>query len=356
MDTVNSTTKRGKFQHLNLHTRSLIQAYLKVGMTQTAIAEEIGCSVSTVSREIRRGKPEKQTNIGRPTEYIAPRAQEMAEERHSDTRIANKMKLCKPFLDWMIIRVREEGWSFDPCVGKAKREHLFPAEQIPCTKTLYSWQDKGLLGLDDLELPEKASRSSKKQPHSRENKRFYGKSIEERDPEIETREEFGHWEADTVVGHRKGPGAVVLTLLERKTHQYLVLKMRSKSAYCVQMAFQKLKEFFGDLFNTVFKSITADNGSEFADLSTLEAEGVNVYFTHPYSSFEKGQNERHNRIMRRYLPKGCDIDRYSEVEILEFMDCINTTPRRSLNYSTSEELFEAALDEIYALDPDLPIM
>lgn len=351
MDTLNSTTKRGKFQHLNLHTRSLIQAYLKTGMTMTAIAKEIGCSVSTISREVRRGTPEKQTNIGRPTEYIAPRAQEMADDRHTDTRRANKMEHCKPFLDWMIVQVREEGWSFDACVGRAGREHLFPDDQIPSTTTLYLWQDAGLLDLDDTELPEKASRNRKKQPHSRENKRFYGKSIEERDPAIETREEFGHWEGDTVVGHRKGPGAVVLTLLERKTHQYLVIKMRSKSAYCVQKAFQKLKEFFGDLFSTVFKSITADNGSEFADLSTLDAEGVDVYFTHPYSSYEKGQNERHNRILRRYLPKGCDIDQYSEVEIFGFMDCINNTPRRSLNYSTPEELFEAALDEIYALDP-----
>lgn len=325
-------------------------------MTQNEIAKEIKCHPSTVSREKRRGTPDKQTHIGRPKEYIAPRAQQMAEERRNDTRRANKMKHCKPFLDWMIVQVREKDWSFNACVGRARREHLFPDDQIPCTKTLYLWQDAGLLDLDDTELPEKASRNRKKQPHSRENKRFYGKSIEERDPAIETREEFGHWEADTVVGHRKGPGAVVLTLLERQTHQYLVLKMRSKSAYCVQMAFRKLKEFFGDLFSTVFKSITADNGSEFADLSTLDAEGVDVYFTHPYSSYEKGQNERHNRILRRYLPKGCDIDHYSEVEIFGFMDCINNTPRKSLNYSTPEELFEAALDEIYALDPDLPIM
>ncbi|WP_286673886.1 MULTISPECIES: IS30 family transposase [unclassified Clostridium] len=98
-------------------------------------------------------------------------------------------------------------------------------------------------------------------------------------------------------------------------------------------------------FSKVFKTITSDNGSEFADLSTLEADtDTNVYFTHPYSSFEQGTNERHNGLIRRFIPKG----KYSLDDIAFIEEWMNTLPRKILNYKTPEELFEMHLDEIYA--------
>ena len=97
-----------------------------------------------------------------------------------------------------------------------------------------------------------------------------------------------------------------------------------------------------------FKTITCDNGSEFADLSVLEADTyTNVYFTHPYSSFEKGTNERHNGLIRRFIPKGKRISDYNLHDIAAIKEWMNTLPRRILNYKTPEELFEIYLDEIY---------
>ena len=117
-------------------------------------------------------------------------------------------------------------------------------------------------------------------------------------------------------------------------------------------AMEVLKEEYGDEFSEVFKTITADNGSEFERLSELEAYGIGVFFAHPYSSWERPQNERHNRLFRRYVPKGQSIDNYSAQQIISFADEMNALPRRVLNYSTPEELFDAFLDRVYSVDKD----
>ena len=102
-------------------------------------------------------------------------------------------------------------------------------------------------------------------------------------------------------------------------------------------------------FTEIFKTITADNGSEFDTLSELEVWGVSVYFAHPYSSRERAQSERHNRLFRRYVPKGVSIDNYSAEQILSFADEINAMPRKHLGYCTPEELFEEFLDQVYSV-------
>ena len=116
-------------------------------------------------------------------------------------------------------------------------------------------------------------------------------------------------------------------------------------------ALEVLKEEYGEEhFSEIFKTITADNGSEFARLSELEEVGVSVYFAHPYSSWERGQNERHNRLFRRYIPKGISIDKYSAEQILCCADEMNALPRKLLGYSTPEELFDEFLDQVYSVD------
>ena len=113
-------------------------------------------------------------------------------------------------------------------------------------------------------------------------------------------------------------------------------------------ALEVLREEYGEEhFSKVFKTITADNGPEFERLSELEAYGVSVYFAHPYSSWERPKNERHNRIFRRYIPKGKSIDNYSSEQILAFADEMNAQPRKQLDYATPEELFDSFLDAVY---------
>ena len=225
---------------------------------------------------------------------------------------------------------------------------MFPADQILCTKTLYNELWAGNLSLTAFDLPEALSRKHKSSP-SRKNKRIFGRSIEERPEEASLRTICGHWEIDTVVGHRNGHEFVVLTLVEKKTDFYLAIKIPAKNADSVKAAMDVLKEEYGDRFSEVFKTITADNGSEFESLADLEAFGVGVFFAHPYSSWERPQNERHNRILRRYVPKGKSIDGYSAEQILSFSDEMNALPRRTLGSATPEELFDTFLDQVYSI-------
>ena len=111
---------------------------------------------------------------------------------------------------------------------------------------------------------------------------------------------------------------------------------------------QELKNIFGAHFSEVFKTITTDNGSEFSELSMQETEETKVYFTHPFSSWEKGTNECHNRMLRRFIPKGKSFTDYSVEDVLFFADSINGLPRKILGYRTPGELFEKELDRIYA--------
>ena len=98
----------------------------------------------------------------------------------------------------------------------------------------------------------------------------------------------------------------------------------------------------------MFKTITVDNGSEFAEFSVVEQWGTKVCFAHPYTSWERPQNERHNGMLRSYVPKGVSIEQFSSEDILDAADSMNGLPRKNLDYAAPEELFEAFLDAVYA--------
>jgi IS30 family transposase len=97
-----------------------------------------------------------------------------------------------------------------------------------------------------------------------------------------------------------------------------------------------------------FKSITTDNGSEFLDFTNVKQRGTDVYFAHPYASWERPVNERHNGLLRRYIPKGVSIENFSPKQVLFFADELNGRPPKRLGYRTPEELFDDFLDSVYA--------
>ena len=151
-----------------------------------------------------------------------------------------------------------------------------------------------------------------------------------------------------VLGHKTKDDDVLLTLCERKTRCFFMIKIEDKTSASVMKAFDKLREFYGSKWNRIFKSITTDNGSEFADLSNLEQVSKTlVYYAHPYTSCDKGSVERHNGLIRRYIPKGDRIDKYSVEDIAKIEVWCNSLPRKILNYKTPEECFDIELDHIY---------
>ena len=184
---------------------------------------------------------------------------------------------------------------------------------------------------------------------SRVSKRLNGKSIEERPDEVTQRNTFGHWESDTVLGKKKKGEPAIFTIVERLTGCYLSIRTKEKSSAGITGAMEILHERFGDKFSQVFRTITTDNGNEFAAFSEFEALGTKVYFAHPYSAWERPVNERTNRLLRQYIPKGVSILDFSDEQILMFSDEINALPRKQLGYRTPEELFDDQLDLVYAI-------
>lgn len=141
MDQFNSTTftpdmKRG--QHLNFEDRCSIRIFTKLDYSLRKTAEAVGCSASTVLNEIHRGTGKRNETRGRNPEYSAKRGQKNYQINRSRCHKPHKLDVNSEFVKWVVEQVRTHNWSLDACVGYARKHELFPAEKIPCTKTLYN--------------------------------------------------------------------------------------------------------------------------------------------------------------------------------------------------------------------------
>lgn len=349
MNTKENTINTKKNKHLTLQERCFIEIRLKEGWSPYKIAKTINRPINTVLNEIKRGSVKQIKNGEEITRYFADVGDRVYKKNRENCRGKYKLLKCSEFIDYVVKKVLKDNWSLDACFGEAKASERFDRDEMVCTKTLYNYIDLGFIKIKNTDLPMKL-RFNRRKNVIRMNKRNLGRSIEERDKAIETRREFGHWEIDTVEGIKDKEDCVLLTLIERKTLNSIHRKLPGKTASAVDEALANIKDEFGSKFSEVFKTITADNGSEFANLSDLENNSdTKVYFTHPYSSFEKGCNERHNGLIRRFIPKGKAIFQYTIDEITRIEDWINTLPRRKLNYKTPEELFDQYLDAIYSI-------
>lgn len=347
MDHLYSTTiEHRKGQHLSFEHRVLIQIRLKDGWNPNKIAKEIGCAPNTVRNEIKRGTVVLYK--GNILRYKATAGQATYEQ--------NRQVCCRyydflekvDFISFVEKKFFEDGWSLDACVGYALKEGLFTRGQIVCTKTLYSYANLGLLDIKNIHPPEKLRRSSKR-VKTRKNKRVLGRSIEERPSDANDRSEFGHWEADLVIGSKKKDDDALLTMLERKTREYWMIRVPGRNPNGVMAALTTIRSRYSEHWDTIFKTITTDNGSEFSMLSELEdLSKTLVYFAHPYTSCEKGSIERHNGLIRRFIPKGKRIDSYSDEQISQVEIWCNSLPRKLLGYRTPDDLFENELNRIYS--------
>ena len=344
---ITSESERKSGKHLTSEDRGAIQAMKKLDYSNRKIAAYLHCSPTTVSNELKRGTPPQKKGRGRKAGYSASRGKAAYQANRKNSRKPHKIHRCQRFLRWVLKQMREQHWSIDACVGYARRHKLFSASEMLCTKTLYNEVWAGNLDLSVMELPE-ALKRKKHNRSTKNSKKCYGASIDERPETVDLRIEDGHWEGDTIVGKRNGKESVILTLLEKKTQNYIAIRIPGKTSEAVNAAMAALREEYGERFSQVFKTITEDNGSEFTEFSVIEQWGTKVYFAHPYTFWERPQNERHNGMLRSYVPKGVSIEHFSSEEILAAADSMNGLPRKKLDYATPEELFEAFLDSAYA--------
>ena len=340
------TTKHEKGKHLTFLERAIIQVRLKDKWSPYRIAKEIGCSPNTVRNEIRRGTPA--LYWGTKDKYDARIAQSVYEGHRINSHRTPSFQKARKFLKTVELRFRENHWSFDACVGYSKMNREFSRAEMVCTKTLYNYQERGIIGIKSIDLPQKLRRKPRKEASKpRPNKKHLGRSIEERPNCVASRERFGDWELDLVIGANTGHDQVLMTLLERKTRYFRIIRLPDKTSGSVMKAFANLQEEYKGVFSEVFKTITTDNGSEFSSLSEIEkAAETLVYFAHPYSSYEKGSDERHNGLIRRFFPKGKRVDSLSDDDISKIETWCNTLPRKILQYATPRKLFRQALAAI----------
>ena len=268
---------------------------------------------------------------------------DVAQEKHI-MRVAGKgpsLKLGKDHELAMYIekKIKEDKFSPDAVMGEIKAKGMKFKTSI-CTKTVYNYLDKDIfLGISNKDLCVKKKgykRKYRKRKISLHN--LKGRSIEERPNEALERTEYGHWEMDSVVGSRKRGSAALLVLSERKSREEIILKMKDKSQKSVISKLNKLERKYKKDFKRKFKTITVDNGAEFLNHEMMESSVRNkekrteIYYAHPYSSWERGTNENTNKLIRRFIPKGADIGEYTDSEVERIQHWINNYPRRIFGY------------------------
>lgn len=338
--------KGRKGKHLNKCERGQIAAYHEAGYSAYKIGKILGRSADTIRNELNRGTTTtiKRDGFTEQTKYYPDTGQAVYEKNRKKCKGRYKAAECKEFLEYIETEVLEKKRSFDAARGYALKNGLFTKEEVVCVTTLYTYAEKGIIGVHNIDLPEKISRRTKKKgTHARRHKRLQGRSIEERPESVNDKKEFGHWEIDLVIGKKSDDNAL-LTLTERKTKKELVEKIGAKTMKEVMKGLQRIERRMPH-FDEVFKTITTDNGTEFSKLYELEnGRRVRVYYAHPYSSWERGLNENTNKIIRRFVPKGKAVKNYSRKKISEIEDWINTLPRRILGYRTAEERFQEEIE------------
>ena len=341
-------TKKRKWKQITEKERYKIEALFHQGLAPDEIGRilEPKRDRRTIEREIAQGMTlQRNSDLTEKMVYLADAAQRRHDENAANKgrglKIGHDHKLAKHIED----KIKNEKWSPDAVVGHIKAEGLEFKTTI-CTKTVYNYIDKEIFAnITNKDLLVK--KNGKKKKHRRirtvalNNKN--GKSISERPEEVDDRLEEGHWEIDLVVG-KQGTKTVILTLVERKTRKSLYVLVKNKTQKEVIKAIKRARRCVGGNFDDVFKSITADNGSEFLDSEAIKvaAKCGEVYYAHPYSSWERGSNENGNRILRRFIPKGTDIGKLTVKELQRIEDWVNNYPRRILGYKSANQMFQTA--------------
>jgi IS30 family transposase len=338
------STGGGKWEQLTERDRYKIEALFQQGLTPA----EIGAALTskrdrrTIEREIGRGLTKQRDSQWRERHvYLADVGQRVHNERVANRgrglKIGHDHKLAQHIEE----KLRDEKWSPDAIIGNIKAEGIRFETNI-CTKTLYNYIDKGIfagISNKDLWVKKDGGKRDYKKIRTVALNNKNGRSISERPKEANERTEQGHWEIDLVVG-KQGTKAAILTLVERKTRKSLYILVKNKTQQEVIAAVKRVRRRVRGDFTDVFKTITADNGSEFLDSQAIKraAKCCEVYYAHPYSSWERGSNENGNRILRRFVPKGTDISKLTARELQRIEDWVNNYPRRILGYKSANQV------------------
>jgi len=351
-------TNRKKNKHLTENERHNIEIMWKTKddkgkklFTKSDIARVINVNRSTISREIsKRSKEVWNKNL--TNSKIVYNAEEAHRDYKSNransfnTPIVFKNPNLKAFIEK---KIKDDKWSPDAIAGYLKNNsEKFVFNSKISTSTIYEAIHKRRLDVTKFDTRRMVSIKQRSKDEIKEQKASKKhKSIHLRSDFIETREEFGHWEMDCMIGKAKGQNEVLLTLTERKYRYEIIIKILNKTSISVINAIDMIKGKFKHDFGKIFKSITIDNGPEFSDWESLEKDSnMLIYYANPYSAYQRGTNENHNGIIRWFIPKSTPFENYSNEDIKNISSWMNNYPRKIFNYSTPYELIQTELKNI----------
>ncbi len=315
-----------KYNQITIDERYQIQASLKAGITISQISDDLGRHKSSIYRELKNNSGERGYRPKQATEKTFVRRKSAAKA----------IKMTADFIALIEEKIRLK-WSPEQISGRLLNKHkiLISHERI----YQHIWADKQQGG----ELYKQLRCQGKKYDKRRNGKSTRGQiknrvSIDVRPKVVDEKARVGDWEIDTVIG--KGHQGAIVTIVERKTLYTVAALVDSKQADVVTSATIKL---LTPLTGRVY-SITADNGKEFAWHEKIaEALDTQVYFAHPYSSWERGLNENTNGLLRQYFPKDTYFRSLTQEDIDEAVYNINNRPRKTLEFKTAAEMMHRSL-------------
>ncbi|MEK6811845.1 MAG: IS30 family transposase [Nanoarchaeota archaeon] len=314
-----------KHKQIQASERDQIAILLASGTSLRQIAKKLGRAFSSVRDEVVRNSKDGA--------YQAIRAEVLSRGRNLSCRKINPLKDPKIY-SYVFDKLRC-GWSPEQIAGRLMKENR--GRKIICHETIYRY-------VYSKEGRKKNLFEYLVRKH-RKRRTWYGRatyrrgipdrvSIHQRSLKIKQKKQFGHWEVDTVEG--KGHTGVH-TFLERNTRFYqarLMDNVDSESGVRVQL------QVFGKLPRQARRSSTFDNGKENYNHTKLKIHlGMKTYFCDPNCAWQKGANEHHNGVLRRYIPKKTDLSTVSQIELDSIVDEINDRPRKCLKWSTPKEKF-----------------
>jgi IS30 family transposase len=316
------------YNQITSEERYTLGALHAQGFRDAEIARLLGRHPSTISRELKR-------NSARFDGAYRP---EIAQQRTNGRRARSRRnrRFSKEELQLVEFLLRED-FSPEQAAGYLADHGLLDISHE--TIYVHVWRDK-----EDGGLLYKHLRCSPKRRRKRYGKydsrgRLAGKKlISERPPSVETREEPGHWEMDTVMGAHASKHCI-LSLVERQSGYVIIGKLRDRTKEVLTArAIQLIRRHRG-----LFKTITADNGTEFHDYKKIEdATGVPIYFANPYHSWERGTNENTNGLIRQYLPKRVSMKGVTQHRCNAIALKLNIRPRKRHGFKSPAERLCAA--------------
>lgn len=301
------------------------------------IAAQIGCSVRTVYREVKRGQCTvmDRKKYDYKVVYSAQVAQIAVTRKRPS--VLPKLVVDTSLAEALCYLIKRHRYS------PAAAVHELRSQGLPCSvsvKTVYRSIYKGILKVKVSDLPVGRYRSKSK------NILKYTAKVHLNDRSIDdrpgTREDFGHWELDTVIGKAAGNQKCLAVLTERKTRYEVIRLLDGKTVQAVSDSLVKIRNTNQDVTDLVFQSLACDNGAEFSDSFALE-QLAPTYYCHPYHSWERGSNENQNKLIRRFIPKGKSMNQLTDQDIAGIQTWMNHYPRKLLGWRRPADLFAQEL-------------